>query len=76
VVWLSEGPRQPNPAVSTDFEDFMLLVFTEDIVLHKAKGVDGRDGDFGIDGTAAIFKAVKACGAVRSYGPALGMTTP
>jgi hypothetical protein len=65
IDWQPLPPLWPSPAVSTDVEGFVLLVFTEDDVptweiRRKAKKVDGRDDDLVVGGTADAFEAAKA----------------
>ena len=65
IDWQPLPPLWPSPAVSTDVEGFMLLVFTEDNVptwevRRKAKKADGHDDDLVVGGTADTIEAAKA----------------
>jgi len=65
IDWQPLPPLWPSPALWTDVGDFMLLIFTEHSVptwevRRKAKGLDGRDNDLVVGGTADTFEAAKS----------------
>ena len=64
VEWQPLPPLWPEPAVWTDVEELMLLVFTQDgvptwEVRRRAKADRSRD-DLIANGTADTFEAAKA----------------